>query len=63
MKSPTLILSGLSVVMDKKNVDSFIEIIENEDFHNYLEKNNKVLFDTDKEKIWLTLTTTSLINY
>ena len=63
MKEPTLILSGLSVVLDKKNVDEFIEIIESDEFHNYLEKNNKVLFDTDIEKIWLTLTTTSLINY
>lgn len=63
MKSPTLILSGLSVVLDSKNVDEFIRIIESNEFHNYLEKNNKVLFDTDKEKIWLTLTTTSLINY
>ncbi len=59
----SLTLSGIAVVLDKNNVDKFLSIVNSNEFQNYLEKNNKILYDKDTSKVWLTMTTTSISNY
>jgi len=59
----SLILSGIAVVLDKNNLDKFLSIVNSDEFQNYLEINNKILYDKDTSKVWLTMSTTSISNY
>lgn len=58
-----LAISGISVILNKINLPKFESIVHSNEFHEYLERNNKILFDKDKSKVWLTLNTTTLKKY
>lgn len=58
-----LVLSGIFIDIKKDMKNKFIDIIMDNNFHEFCELTNKNLSDSDLNDVWLTLSTTTIKTY